>query len=100
MRHHTHTTTWRKRARVAALIALPALVLAPVAARSVRAEMEMEESGPGTEFVKCQDEAWVDYNKCLMNARTSWEKKLCDLAFEADVVWCGSVYWRRVKTGL
>lgn len=99
MTHNKQSTMWRKRARIAALIALPAVVLAPIAARSVRAEMEMEVSGPGTDFVKCQDGAWADYNKCLMSTNVKWEKSLCDLAFQADVAWCASVYWHRLKSG-
>jgi hypothetical protein len=98
MTHHTHSTTRRKRPRLAAIVALPALILALVAVQSVRAELAYTD-GPGTDFVKCQDDAWANYNKCLMSSTFKWEKKVCDLAFEGDVARCASVYWTRLKTG-
>ena len=98
MKLQTQLATWRKRAQLTTLAALPIFVLAPFAARSAHAEMA--ESNPGTDFVKCQDTSWADYNSCLMSSDFEWEKHLCDIAFQADIVWCGAVYYRRVKTGL
>lgn len=102
MTHTTRTTGMRGRARMATLFALPMFLLAPLAARTAHAETaESSESGPaGTDFVVCHDQAWADYNSCLMRYDSSWEKKLCDLAFEADVAWCAAVYWRRLKAGV
>jgi hypothetical protein len=93
-------TTWRKRAQLTTLAALPILMLAPFASRAAHAESAEEAAGgAGTEFVACQNAAWHDYNECLMSSDHEWEKKICDLAFQADIVWCGSVYWKRVQNG-
>jgi hypothetical protein len=53
----------------------------------------------GTQFNACTQAAWASYNSCLRNASFGWERALCDLAFEADVVFCGAVYYRTVKSG-
>jgi hypothetical protein len=95
----TRTSERRSAARLAALAALPLLFLAPLAARAFAEEALEDGPGAGTEFVACQNTAWSDYNSCLMSSDHEWEKKLCDLAFEADIAWCGSVYYRRLKTG-
>jgi hypothetical protein len=98
MKNRKQLPTWRKRAQLTVLTALPILVLAPFAPRIAHAEMA--EAGPaGTDFVACQDKAWANYNSCLMNSDHEWEKKLCDIAFQADIVWCGSVYWKRIQSG-
>jgi hypothetical protein len=89
--------TWRRRAQLTVLAALPVFALAPAATRVFGEETVVD--GPGTDFVKCTDDAWASYNKCLMSSTFSWEQKLCDLAFQADVVYCGSVYYHRVATG-
>ena len=99
MKNQKQLVTWRMRAQRMALAALPILMLAPFSGRVAHADMVASGPGAGTDFVECQNKAWADYNSCLMNAGHEWEKKICDLAFQADVAWCASVYWRRLKTG-
>lgn len=100
MEQRRSTSNRRARAKLAALAIFPVLLLAPIASRALHAEVSESESGPGTDFIACTDRAWADYNRCLLNASESWEKRLCDIAFEADAAWCGSVYWRRLRTGM
>ncbi len=93
-------TTGATRATLALIAFLPALLLVPLAARASEAAEAESEQLAGTQFVACTDQAWKEYNNCLMNADRRWEKTLCDIAFDADVVYCGAVYARRIRTGM
>src|SRR5690349_12701694 len=99
MSNNTQQRVARRPGRLATLATIAMLALAPVATRVANAEVTEESGSPGTDFVKCQNNSWADYNKCLMDATFSWEKKLCDLAFEGNIAWCASVYYARLKTG-
>ena len=96
----------RMRTQLLTLSALT-LIVAPAAAspQSLQRpqlqtmQQQQQESGAGTQFVACVDKALLDYNDCLMSTNSEWRKRLCDLAFQADVVWCGAVYKKRVETG-
>ncbi|MEO5510076.1 MAG: hypothetical protein ABIV28_06055 [Longimicrobiales bacterium] len=85
-------------ARVARVAVLPVFMLLPMASNAVARETA-EVEGAGTEFLECTNTGWRDYNSCLMKSDFSWERKICDIVFEADVVWCGAVYYKRIKTG-
>jgi hypothetical protein len=86
-------------ARVAMVAALPVFMILPMASSAVARETS-EEAGPaGTEFLECTNTSWKNYNNCLMTSDFSWERRICDIVFEADVTWCGAVYYKRVKTG-
>ena len=49
---------------------------------------------------ECVDGEWADYNSCLMNAGTSWGRKMCDIYFQAGVALCAAKYAGEVKTAL
>jgi hypothetical protein len=73
------------------LVAGALMLLAALAPHAVRAETE--EAG----WKECMDHEWADYNSCLLNSGTAWERKLCDIYFEAGVVLCGAKYVGEVK---
>ena len=88
---------WTRR-QLALVTALPLLMILSLAAHANARELA-EPVPAGTQFKQCTDTAFKNYNECLMGADRWWERTLCDVAFEGDVVWCGSVYYHRVKTG-
>jgi hypothetical protein len=88
---------WTRR-QLAVITALPVLMVLPIASQATAREMA-ETVPAGTEFKLCTDTAWSNYNECLVTADRWYDRTLCDLAFEGDIVWCGSVYRRRVSTG-
>jgi hypothetical protein len=55
-------------------------------------------SNPGTNWRECVDNSFADYNSCLMESSNWFHQKLCDLAFEGDVVWCTAKYIGEVKS--
>ncbi len=93
-----HKTGWT-RSRLALIAALPVITILPIASRATALEAAAETDQAGTEFRKCTDSSWANYNDCLMSADHGWERTLCDVVFQADVTWCGSVYYKRIKTG-
>ncbi|CAN5645349.1 hypothetical protein BH23GEM9_BH23GEM9_07200 [soil metagenome] len=74
----------RQAGALAGLIAVAVLALAA----APRSAAGAEEAGPGTVWRQCMDGAWADYNSCLMEADGWLHRKVCDLAFELDVVYC------------
>ena len=47
------------------------------------------EAGPGTEFRKCRDQAWSDYNECLMRAPDSGSNRTaCYIFWDLDNIGC------------
>jgi hypothetical protein len=95
MKDNSRTRTGRRGVRQLALVAA---AVGSVAAANAAASAEMG-PGAGTQFIECTDHAWADYNKCLMEAGGPFTRKLCDLAFEADIIWCGAVLKRQITTG-
>jgi hypothetical protein len=55
-------------------------------------------SNPGTNWRECVDNSFADYNECLMESSNWFHQKVCDIAFEADVVWCSAKYAGDVKS--
>lgn len=55
------------------------------------------QSLPGTEWRRCTDIAWADYNDCLMESDGFFHRLTCDLAFEGDYLWCSAKYGGDVK---
>lgn len=55
-------------------------------------------SNPGTTWRECVDNSFADYNGCLMESDGWFHRKICDIAFEADVVWCSAKYIGEVKS--
>jgi hypothetical protein len=51
----------------------------------------------GTTWRDCTDRAFIDYNSCLMESDGWFHRTVCDLAFEADVVWCSAKYAGEVR---
>ena len=100
MKSHSRTRGAVRRSvrQFALAIAAVASVAAAHAAASAQTQ---EEQGPGagTQFIACTDQAWADYNKCLVDAGGPFSRKLCDLAFEADIFWCGAVLKRQLESG-
>ena len=47
-----------------------------------------EESGPGTEFRECRNQAWADYNECLVESTSRWGRAMCDVAWDLDNIGC------------
>ncbi|HEX6693934.1 MAG TPA: hypothetical protein VF035_04435 [Longimicrobiales bacterium] len=97
MRNHSRTSTVRRGVRRLALVVA---AVGSVAAANAAVSAQMEQGpGAGTQFIACTDQAWADYNKCLVDAGGPFSRKLCDLAFEADIIWCGAVLKRQLSTG-
>jgi hypothetical protein len=48
---------------------------------------------------ECVDDAFVDYNRCLMSSGGWFERKLCDLAFEFEVTRCTAVAIGDIRKG-
>jgi hypothetical protein len=48
-----------------------------------------EEDGPGTRWLKCRDQAWADYNTCLMrDPYNSSNRAACYIAWDLDNIGC------------
>ena len=94
---HNRISTARRGVRH---LALAVAAVASVAAAHVAVSAQQEQGpGAGTQFIACTDQAWADYNKCLVDAGGPFSRKLCDLAFEADIIWCAAVLKRQLTTG-
>lgn len=96
MMYRAHDVARRTRAQLAALFALAIVCIAPLSLRALEAA---EGPGAGTQYVECSNQAWKDYNSCLVQSTWEWEKKICDIAFSADQAFCISVYYRRLVNG-
>ena len=98
MKDQSRTSAMRRGVRH---FALAAAAIASIAGAhtAVSAQLQQQEPGAGTQFITCTNQAWTDYNKCLGNAGGFFSRSLCDLAWEADVIWCGAVLKRQLETG-
>lgn len=75
-----------------------ALVFALLAAAAVLAPRAVSaQELPGTEWRRCTDYAWADYNDCLMESDGFFHRLTCDLSFEGNIVWCSAKYGGAVK---
>lgn len=64
-----------------------ALLMAVALAVPQRAEAAAE-----ADYKKCFDDAWAEYNSCLLDAATKFQRLTCDIFFEADAVICGAKF--------
>ena len=85
--------TWNGAARVHHALLFTLLVAAALLAPRPTGAQSL----PGTEARLCTDDAWADYNGCLMESDGFFHRLTCDLAFEADVIWCSAKYGGQVK---
>jgi hypothetical protein len=67
---------------------LAGLITVAAAAAALPARVSGAVEGVGTVWRECVDEALLDYNGCLMESENWFHRKICDLAFELDVVAC------------
>jgi hypothetical protein len=67
---------------VTALTVLTLVTVSLVAPQRVAAD--------GTEWRHCVDGAWGEYNGCLMESSGWFDRKVCDIAFQLDVVVCSA----------
>ena len=96
MRQEIGRSAQRFRVQLLSLAALALLTIAPLAAR---AEAAAAGPGAGTLFKECYDQSWLSYNSCLVNSDGSFDRFVCDLAWEMDLAFCGAEYVRRMRTG-
>ena len=45
----------------------------------------------------CTNEAWADYNACLMETNSWWVQKGCDIAFQAEYLHCWAEYYADIR---
>jgi len=67
------------------------MLLAAAAPRALRAETETQT------WKECMDAEWKDYNGCLLDSATSFQRRVCDIFFEAGVTLCGAKWVGDVK---
>lgn len=82
--------TGRSRPAARALLALPflaLLLLAPAAAPAATS----------SELKQCTDKAWAEYNTCLVQTSSEWERNGCDVAFSTDYAMCWAKYLGTIK---
>jgi hypothetical protein len=75
----------RSRSANRALAALPLLALLfllPAPAPAATA----------SELRVCTDRAWADYNTCLVESGTEWQRTGCDVGFSTDYTLCWARY--------
>lgn len=73
------------RSRVARALAVPALALLLLSPAPAPAA----EAG---DLRACTDHAWADYNACLVQTQTEWERTGCDVGFSTDYALCWAKY--------
>ena len=84
--------------RLAALTAVLLLLGATAPAVVVAEDVTYEEAeGP---LKECLDTVTLDYNKCLMEAGTRWERFVCDLIWQAEWTACWSEIVGEIKDNL
>lgn len=84
-------------ARGALMRALTAGVVPALLALMMAVPVRVEAQGAGTQWKGCVDDALLDYNECLMEGGGWFSQKLCDIAFQIDVVVCSATVWGTVK---
>ena len=48
-----------------------------------------DDEGPGTRWRACRDEAWADYNECLMQDPDDWgNRTVCYWLWDFDAAYC------------
>jgi hypothetical protein len=52
------------------------------------------------EWKACVDTAFADYNSCLMSAGGKFDRWLCDIDFELDIVLCSAKFVGDVKEAM
>lgn len=50
-------------------------------------------------FSQCMDDAFADYNECLMDSSSWFSRKLCDFSWEFDAAYCTAAAIGDVKVG-
>ncbi|NJD11638.1 MAG: hypothetical protein FIB01_14790 [Gemmatimonadetes bacterium] len=79
------------RFRVPRALAVPAfalLLLAPAPAPAAVA----------SDLKICTDKAWADYNVCLTQTMSEWERTGCDVGFSTDYALCWARYFGVIKS--
>ena len=79
-------TRWVRRA-LAALPLLSLLLLAPAPSPAATA----------SDLYTCTRRVWAEYNSCLVETSTEWERTGCDVAFSADYALCWARYLGMMK---
>lgn len=69
--------------------ALSAVLLLSVLLLTSTQQVEAQEK-EDEDFSECVDDAFAEYNSCLMDSSWWFSRLICDLDFEADVVKCGA----------
>jgi hypothetical protein len=80
----------RVRPATSALAALPLLALllfAPSPAPAAQAG----------DLSTCTNQAWAEYNDCLMDASAEWMRTGCDVGFSAEYALCWAKYLGGIK---
>jgi hypothetical protein len=93
MTHAQNIASARRNVRYALMFSTLA-VLALVAPRTVSGA---ETTLPGTTWKECTDAAFADYNDCLMESASWFSRKICDLAFEGNILWCSTKFYGALK---
>jgi len=84
---HRPDRSRRVRRALAALPLLALLLIAP--ARSPAAV--------AGDLYACTQRAWDDYNTCLVQTSTEWERTGCDVAFSTDYALCWARYFGTIR---
>ena len=69
---------------------IPLMVLLAGLPQLAAGAVAEQEKGVGTVWRECTDAAFASYNSCLMESSNWLHRKVCDLAFELDVVACSA----------
>jgi hypothetical protein len=80
----------RARRALAALPLLALLLISPARAPAAEA----------SNLKACTNGAWSEYNSCLVDTYSEWERTECDISFSADYALCYARYFGLVRSVL
>jgi hypothetical protein len=76
--------------RVARALAVPLLALLALSPSPAPA-------AEASDLRVCTDKAWAEYNTCLVQASSEWQRTGCDVGFSADYTLCWAMYIGTIK---
>lgn len=81
-------TPRRANRALAALPLLALLLLSPARAPAAEA----------SNLKACTNGAWAEYNSCLVDSYSGWERTECDITFSSDYALCYARYFGLVRS--